>query len=46
MDRWGIYEMLKGNNIDIDKIQRASADEVKEGVIEYLIVKEKGMVES
>ncbi|WP_173424640.1 hypothetical protein [Clostridium botulinum] len=42
MNRWGIYETLKGNKeINIREIEQTSAEEVKEGLIEFLITKEK-----
>ncbi|EPY2273197.1 hypothetical protein ACXAUS_002055 [Clostridium sporogenes] len=42
MNRWGVYETLKGNKeINIREIQQTSAEEIEEGLIEFLIVKEK-----
>lgn len=42
MDRWGVYEVLKGNKkIDIKEIEQASPEEIKEGLLEFLSVKEK-----
>lgn len=42
LNRWGVYETLKGNKeINIREIQKTSAEEIKEGLIEFLIVKEK-----
>jgi len=42
LNRWGVYETLKGNKeINIKEIQQTSAEEIKEGLIEFLIVKEK-----
>lgn len=42
LNRWGVYETLKGNKeINIREIQQTSAEEIKEGLIEFLIVKEK-----
>lgn len=44
MNRWGVYEVLKGNKeVDINEIEQTSAEEVKEGLIEFLLVKEKGI---
>lgn len=38
MDRWKVYEMLKGHiEPDAAMIEMMDPDDVKEGVIEYLI---------
>lgn len=42
--KWHIYEFLKGNNtlrITAKDIEMASAKEIKEGLIEFLILKQK-----
>ncbi len=42
LDRWGVYETLKGNKeINIREIEQTAAEEIKEGLIEFLIIKEK-----
>ena len=42
MDRWGIYEVLKGNReFNIKDFEKTPASEVKEGVIEYLLARDK-----
>lgn len=42
LNRWGVYEALKGKKeIDLKEIEEAPADEVKEGVIEFLLMKSK-----
>ncbi|MCM0648671.1 hypothetical protein NBE98_09820 [Clostridium swellfunianum] len=42
MNRWGVYEALKGSReVDIEEIEKASAEEVKEGAIEFLMSKSK-----
>jgi hypothetical protein len=42
MDRWGVYEALKSNEkADVIEIENTSAEEVKEGVIEYLLTRSK-----
>lgn len=40
MDRWKVYEILKRNiNMEsIEKIEKIDAEEVKEGLIEWLYV--------
>lgn len=47
MDRWIICEMLKGNKKyltkeNIQAIESMSVEELKEGTIEFLIMKMKG----
>lgn len=40
LNRWHIYNALKnGNEIDIQEVEIADPEEVKEGVIEYLLAK-------
>ncbi|WP_187291563.1 hypothetical protein [Clostridium novyi] len=40
MDRWDIYEVLKNNkDIKIKEIEETNSQEVKEGVIEFLLMK-------
>ncbi|WP_228604484.1 hypothetical protein [Clostridium botulinum] len=42
MNRWRVYEILKGNiEINITEIEQTAAEEIKEGLIEFLITKEK-----
>ncbi|WP_180375418.1 hypothetical protein [Clostridium thermarum] len=44
MDRWGIYELLKSNKqVDIKEIERIPAEEVKEGLIEYLLMRNNSL---
>jgi ribosomal protein L20A (L18A) len=44
MNRWGVYEALKGSReIDIKELEKASPEEVKEGVIEFLLSRPKGI---
>jgi hypothetical protein len=41
-NRWSIYEMLKGNKrLTITEIEKINAEEIKEGVIEFILSKEK-----
>lgn len=45
-DRWEVYETLKGNKkIDIKEIEDANANEIKEGLIEFLLMKSKDIEE-
>lgn len=49
MGRWQIYELLKKGSItesEIKEIEQMDGKEVKEGVIEYLIMKGRDKVES
>lgn len=43
MNRWQIYELLKGNrkisHEDIERVEKAGKEEIKEGVVEYLTTK-------
>lgn len=41
MDKWKLFEMLKNDNADINRIEEMNAEDVKEALIEYLVVKEK-----
>lgn len=42
MDRWGVYETLKGTRkINIKEIEKTDAEEVKEGLIEFLLSRTK-----
>lgn len=42
MDRWGVYEALKGNKrVNVKEIESMEAEEVKEGLIEFLMTKNK-----
>lgn len=47
-DRWMLYEVLKGNrpidDITIQQVERMDANELREGIIEYLLVKRKAEV--
>lgn len=40
LNKWHIYNALKGEReIDIKEIEKTEPEEVKEGVIEYLLTK-------
>lgn len=42
LDRWGVYELLKDKKqADIAEIEKMSAEEAKEGLIEFLLVRNK-----
>lgn len=44
INRWHIYNFLKGTTkmeLDLEDVRNASPKEIKEGFIEYLIVKSK-----
>lgn len=44
MNRWHVYDYLKGNrrsNLKAKDIENISADEVKEGVIEFVLQNER-----
>lgn len=46
MNKWVIYEMLKGNRIPdniAEVIEKTDTKELKEAVIEYLLVKKRGL---
>jgi hypothetical protein len=41
MNRWGVYETLKSKGkADVVEVENTSAEEVKQGVIEYLLSRE------
>ncbi|WP_198039469.1 hypothetical protein [Clostridium kluyveri] len=43
IDRWKIFNYLKGGNnkITVKDIEKAQAEEVKEGLIEFILLKER-----
>lgn len=40
MNRWEVYELLKGNTVyDIKELEKTNKEEIVEGIVEYLITK-------
>jgi len=42
MNRWEIYEALRrGNNLDVHKLEETDLLEIREGLIEFMLMKER-----